>query len=106
MPAETGDWSGNMTRLQLTGLAACAALALAGCTSTSTAVSKTSEGIGDAALTPLNDFNLRRTEVPTRLEALQSAYEPLTMPTCTTIAFEVVELTKIIGPDVDAPPGE
>ena len=88
---------------------ACAALALAGCASTSggvsTAVNKTSEGIGDAALTPLNDFNLRRTEVPARLAALQSAYEPLLTPTCETIAYEVDELTKILGPDSDAPAG-
>ena len=96
-----------MTRVRKTGLVACAVLALAGCATGSgvnTAVSKTSAGIGDAALTPLNDFNLRRTEVPARLEALQSAYEALTAPSCTTIAFEVVELTKILGPDVDALP--
>jgi hypothetical protein len=109
MLAETGDWSGKMIRLTGTVVSACAALALAACASTtggvSTAVNTTSEGIGDAALTPLNDFNLRRTEVPARLAALQSAYEPLLTPTCETIAYEVDELTKILGPDADAPAG-
>jgi hypothetical protein len=98
-----------MIRLTGTVLSACAALALAACASTtggvSTAVNTTSEGIGDAALTPLNDFNLRRTEVPARLAALQSAYEPLLTPMCETIAYEVDELTKILGPDADAPAG-
>jgi hypothetical protein len=94
---------------RVTGLIAGAALALTSCASTgdgvSTAVNRTSEGLGDAALTPLNDFNLRRTEVPARLEALRSAYEPLTAPTCAKIATEVVELTRILGPDADAPVG-
>ena len=69
------------------------------------AVSRTSGGLGDAALTPLNDFNIRRVEIPARLAALTSPYEALTKPTCKDIAFEVVELTKIVGPDADAPPG-
>lgn len=86
--------------------------ALAACTSgprkddgVGRAVSRTSEGIGDAALTPLNDFNIRRVEIPARLAALVSPYEALPKLTCKDIAFEVVELTKILGPDSDAPAG-
>jgi hypothetical protein len=67
------------------------------------AVTKTSEGLDDAALTPLNDFNLRRTEIPKRLLAITSPYEPLAARTCTAIAEEVEELTMILGPDADAP---
>lgn len=85
--------------------------ALAACTSgpkkddgVGRAVSRTSEGLGDAALTPLNDFNIRRVEIPARLAALTSPYE--TAPKlCKDIAFEVIELTKILGPDSDAPAG-
>jgi len=88
------------------------ALALGGCASSSKdkdtgvnrAVNKTSEGIDDAALTPLNDLNLRRTEIPKRLEAIVSPYEPLKARTCEAILAEVTELTIILGPDSDAPP--
>ena len=96
---------------------AAAALLAAGCASSprqsnaggdsgvDRAVTKTSEGLDDAALTPLTDFNLRRTEIPKRLEAIVSPYEPLKARTCEAIATEVNELTIILGPDSDAPVG-
>src|SRR6185503_5592450 len=97
---------------RLLGIIVCAlALAATGCASqqkkddgVSRAVNKTSEGLDDAALTPLNDFNLRRTEIPARLAALISPYEPLSARNCIAIGTEVAELTKILGPDSDAPP--
>src|SRR5688572_5883460 len=70
----------------------------------STAVSRTSEGLDDAAMAPLTDFNLRRTPIPAKLEAIISPYEALPRVTCATIAAEVNELTIILGPDSDAPP--
>jgi hypothetical protein len=87
-------------------------LAVAGCVSSSKnnetgvnrAISKTAKGIDDAALTPLNDLNLRRTEIPKRLETIVSPYEPLKARTCEAILAEVTELTTILGPDADAPP--
>jgi len=100
-----------MPRLLGIGLAVLAAAALAGCASRSKeegglsrAVHKTSQGFDDAALTPLSDFNLRRVEIPARLEALVSPYEPLAAKTCSALAAEVTELTKILGVDSDAPP--
>jgi hypothetical protein len=100
-----------MPRLPGTGLVlAGSLLALAGCVSNQKdsgldrAVNRTSEGLDDAALTPLNDFNLRRTEIPARLEAILSPYEPIPKVSCPGIAAEVVELTKILGQDSDAPP--
>jgi hypothetical protein len=100
-----------MPRLLGIGLAVLAAAALTGCASRSKeeggisrAVNKTSQGFDDAALTPLNDFNLRRVEIPARLGALISPYEPLAAKTCSAISAEVVELTKILGADSDAPP--
>ncbi|HEX5005847.1 MAG TPA: hypothetical protein VFV70_01965 [Hyphomonadaceae bacterium] len=68
------------------------------------AVNRTSEGIDDAAMAPLTDFNLRRTQIPTKLEAIISPYEPLPVASCATIAGEVNELTTILGADSDAPP--
>jgi hypothetical protein len=67
------------------------------------AVSKTRAGVGDAALTPLNDLNLRREPIPPRLEAIRSPYEPIKRKDCAGIGAEVTELTLILGADVDAP---
>jgi len=86
------------------------ATALAGCVSPKpdsglgVAVNRTSQGLDDAALAPLTDFNLRRTEIPAKLETLVSPYEALPLVTCETIKVEVVELTDILGQDSDAPP--
>jgi hypothetical protein len=68
------------------------------------AVNRTSEGLDDAAMAPLTDFNLRRAAIPAKLEAIVSPYEPLPRVTCVTIAGEVTELTNILGADSDAPP--
>lgn len=70
----------------------------------SRAVSQTQAGFSDAALSPLNDLNVRREEIPPRLARLVSPYEPLAARTCVAIGVEVLELTNIIGPDSDAPP--
>jgi hypothetical protein len=69
-----------------------------------TAVDKTSAGFGDAAMAPLTDLNLRRTEVPPLLEAIRSPYEPIPAVTCQAIGVAVADLTAILGPDADAPP--
>ena len=69
------------------------------------AVSKTQAGVGDAALPPLNDLNLRRTPIPPRLEAIRSPYEPIKRRDCVGIGAEVGELTAILGADVDIASG-
>jgi hypothetical protein len=87
-----------------------AATVLAACTTPppdsglGVAVNRTSQGLDDAAMAPLTDFNLRRTEIPAKLEAIVSPYEVLPSVTCETIKAEVVELTDILGEDSDAPP--
>ena len=78
-------------------------LAIALATGCSTAVDKTQAGFGDAAMAPLNDLNLRRTEVPALLEAIKSPYEPIPVVSCQAIAASVTELTLILGQDSDAP---
>jgi hypothetical protein len=96
--------------LGICGSVATLLIIAAGCASASKdggvdrAVNKTQAGFGDAALTPLSDLNLRRTEIPQKLVALQSPYEPIPVLTCKAIGAEVVELTKILGDDADAPP--
>ena len=72
-------------------------------TGCSTAVDKTQAGFGDAAMSPLTDFNLRRTEVPVLLAAILSPYEPIPAVTCEAIGRAVADLTVILGQDVDAP---
>jgi hypothetical protein len=99
-------------RLMLAGLLAAPVL-LAACSSAPTqrddgfsrAVNKTSAGLDDAALTPLNDLNLRRTQIPPFLDAIISPYEPVKVLTCGAIASDVITLTEILGADSDAMPG-
>lgn len=99
--------------------ALCAALVATACSTTAAppkpksadsgldrAISRTGEGITDAALSPLNDLNIRRIPIPPRLEALTSPYEAVSPRTCAVIASEVDALTLILGPDSDAEPAE
>ncbi len=88
-----------MNVLVRAGFGALAVLA-AGC---STAAEKTSAGFSDAAMAPLNDFNLRRTEVPPLLEAIKSPYEPIAVVNCAALGATVTDLTAILGRDSDAP---
>jgi hypothetical protein len=101
-------------RTRLAGGLGLALLALASCNSAprpksgggiDRAVSKTQAGVGDAALTPLNDLNLRREPIPPLLQAIRSPYEPIKRRDCVGIGAEVGELTAILGADVDVPAG-
>lgn len=76
-------------------------LALAACT---TAADRTQAGLQDAALSPLTDLNIRRTEIPELLVAVRSPYEPIPEVTCRAIGQMVVELSNVLGPDFDAEP--
>jgi hypothetical protein len=76
------------------------ALALGACGT----AGKTSAGLGDAAMAPLNDLNVRRVEVPALLDAIKSPYEPIPAVNCTAIAQMVTDLTAILGRDTDAVP--
>lgn len=78
-------------------------LAFAGLAGCETAATRTQAGIGDAAMSPLSDLNLRRVEVPPLLEAIRSPYEPIPEVNCKAIAQSVIDLTEVLGPDADAP---
>ncbi len=63
------------------------------------------EEVTDAVLSPLEDFNLRREEIPEKLVPLTSPYSApdAMLTTCSEIAREVAELTRVLGPDDDLP---
>jgi hypothetical protein len=67
------------------------------------AVADTQAGLGEAMMSPLNDFNLLKVPIPPKLDAIVSPYEPMTPATCERIAEEVMALTAILGADSDAP---
>ena len=72
------------------------------------AVRQTGEGLADAALSPLEDLNLRREDIPERLSRLETPYGlPAGAGTdCDVIAAEVYRLTAVLGEDDDIPPPE
>jgi hypothetical protein len=93
----------------------CAALALllAGCASTSggsnpvapASGSAAADQIGQAAVTPLNDLNLVRADIPPVLVAAQKA--PYAQPAdmaCPSLAAQVQALDAALGADLDVPP--
>jgi hypothetical protein len=85
---------GNLLALSL-------AASAGGC---STAVDKTSAGMSGAAMSPLNDLNVTRNEVPPVLKAIRSPYEPIPNVSCAGIAGLVSALDAVLGRDFDALP--
>lgn len=75
--------------------------ALAGC-------STTDQGrVTSTVATPLNDLNLVNAPIPDVLAAAQRG--PYALPTdhdCQALASEIKTLDEVLGPDLDAPPGE
>lgn len=93
-------------------------LALAGCASRSandeslgqnvgqaagSATTQTRQGFGDAALTPLEDLNLRRREIPPLLAAMPNPYDLPPELSCGALEQMIAELDGVLGPDWDAP---
>lgn len=80
-------------------LAAAAALSLCGCAANS------QSRFGNAAVTPLSDLNVVRTEIPPVLE--RASKEPYAYPadrSCDALTAEVRKLDEALGPDLDVPP--
>lgn len=71
----------------------------------SMAAEKTGAGLGEAALSPLEDLNLRRDEIPPLLKDETSPYgiQPQITASCETIAVEIAKLDAILGIDYDTP---
>lgn len=91
----------------VTGLAGCASTRDSGSLAgnmgdaAGSTVSQTSGGFSDAAMSPLNDLNLRRREIPALLAALETPYIPASDLTCEQVAEEVRRLDGVLGPDWD-----
>lgn len=87
--AATTDFNGSLT--QNVGTAA------------GTAYSQTREGLTDAALSPLEDLNLRRDEIPPVLADADSPYDLPANMTCPEITALLGQLNRVLGPDWDTP---
>lgn len=61
---------------------------------------RTRSGIGDAALQPLNDLNLRKVPIPALLKNMPTPYYSFPVG-CEQISHEVSQLTLILGDDID-----
>lgn len=86
----------------LTGLAGCNAARSAG-----EGVQTVAAGAGAAATAPLEDFNLRRQQIPTvLLQAELNPYDLRNLNQCSTIGAEVARLNEALGPDTDEPPAQ
>lgn len=72
-------------------------------TATGSAMEQTREGLPNAALSPLEDFNLRRTEIPPLLEAINSPYDISPALTCDEVEAQLARLDRVLGPDWDTP---
>jgi hypothetical protein len=65
-------------------------------------VSQTRGGFTDAALSPLEDFNLRRDAIPPVLIGIENPYDLPTDLTCLDLARLVTELDAALGDDWDS----
>ncbi|MBP2158904.1 MULTISPECIES: hypothetical protein [Asticcacaulis] len=60
---------------------------------------------GDAVTAPLEDLNLRRTNIPQiLLDAMSRPYDLAGLDRCEAISDEVRKLDALLGPDLDEPP--
>ena len=71
---------------------------------TERAIERTESGFGDAALSPLEDVNLKRASIPEEFISIKNPYLVDPEITCTEIAIEVTELDGLLGRDWDIPP--
>lgn len=71
---------------------------------TERAIERTEDGFGDAALSPLEDINLKRDKIPETFQAIDNPYGVDPEISCAQIAVEVTELDALLGRDWDIPP--
>ncbi|WP_290754853.1 hypothetical protein [Henriciella sp.] len=90
--------------IPITGLlAACASsTASTASTATSAAVSQTRAGFTEAALSPLEDLNLRKDEIPPVLADIDNPYAVSQTLGCEDITSRLAELDAVLPPDWDA----
>ncbi|HRX74467.1 MAG TPA: hypothetical protein P5341_10225 [Hyphomonas sp.] len=66
-----------------------------------TAYSQTRDGLPDAAMSPLEDLNLKRDPIPPVLAAIKSPYDLPEDVSCTDITLMLADLDAALGPDWD-----
>ena len=71
---------------------------------TDRAVQKSQDGFSDAALSPLEDINLKRAPIPEEFKAIHNPYAVDPDTSCDMIAKEVTTLDALLGRDWDVPP--
>lgn len=67
------------------------------------AMDQTRDGLADAALSPLEDLNLKRDAIPEPIKELKSAYLDARQMSCAEIAASVLILDEHLGADWDTP---
>ncbi|MEZ5999007.1 MAG: hypothetical protein R3B98_09965 [Hyphomonas sp.] len=82
-PAESGNLSSNVG------------------TAADTAYTQTKDGFTDAALSPLEDLNLRKEPIPSLLKNIKSPYDLPEDLTCLDIQRLLAQLDGVLGPDWD-----
>ena len=75
-----------------------------GPSATERAFERTQDGFGDAALSPLEDVNLKRAKIPEKFKQIRNPYLVAVETPCEKIAEEVLELDALLGRDWDIPP--
>lgn len=60
---------------------------------------------GDAAASPLEDLNVRQTEIPVELETMKNPYFPAADESCTGLRLEISRYDEMLGLDF-GPKGE
>ena len=68
----------------------------------SSAMDQTQDGFTDAVLSPLEDLNLRKNEIPALLADMKSPYDVPHNLSCDDIAGRVLALNRVLGSDWDA----
>ena len=91
-PAESPDSDANNSRgvVENTGDAA------------GSAYTQTRDGLPDAAMSPLEDLNLKRDPIPPVLAAIKNPYDVPEDISCSEITLMLAELNTALGPDWDA----
>lgn len=75
-----------------------------GPSATERAITQSQDGFGDAALSPLEDVNLKRAKIPDKFKQIKNPYLVALETSCEKIAEEVLELDALLGRDWDIPP--
>lgn len=71
---------------------------------TDRAIQRSQDGFSDAALSPLEDVNLKRTKIPEEFKKIRNPYAVDPEVSCDMIAKEVTTLDGLLGRDWDIPP--